>query len=72
MLQNNTNGKIFSVTTYNGIVDKHLFGGGYGTTATITGDIRVSVLGASSIKGNVYGGGNMGRVVGNTHVVIDD
>lgn len=65
-------GKDFSVTTWNGLVDKHVFGGGYGTSAVITGDTRVNILGTTHVGGNVYGGGNLGRVKGNTRVQIGD
>ena len=68
----NSIGKTFSVTTWNGLVDKHVFGGGYGTSAVITGDTRVNILGTTHVGGNVYGGGNLGRVKGNTKVQIGD
>lgn len=45
-------------------------GGNYGHVGGDSSNIQI--LGASSIHGNVYGGGNMGRIVGNTHVIIGD
>lgn len=65
-------GKLFGITTYNGRIDRDIFGGGYGSTAVITGNTSVRVLGTTSVHGNVYGGGNMGAVKGNTNVVIGD
>jgi hypothetical protein len=65
-------GKLFGITTYNGRIDRNIFGGGYGRTAVITGNTSVRVLGTTSVYGNVYGGGNMGAVKGNTNVVIGD
>lgn len=38
----------------------------------VIGDVEVKILGHSTILGNVYGGGNMGTVDGNTHVIIGD
>ena len=60
------------VTTYNGRIQKSIFGGGFGTTAITTGNTNVKILGTTMVMGNVYGGGNMGKVKGNTHVVIGD
>ena len=68
----NAVGNEFSVNAYNGEVKGHIFGGGLGTTAVIRGDTRVNVLGTATVRKNVYGGGNMGKVTGNTYVVIGE
>lgn len=48
-----------------------VFGGGFGSTASISGNTFVHIIGPKSTIGlNVYGGGNGGPVHGNTHVVI--
>ena len=60
------------VTTHNGRIEKSVFGGGYGKTAVVTANPEVSILGTTHVQGNVYGGGNMGKVSGNTRVVIGD
>ncbi|MBP3763916.1 MAG: C10 family peptidase [Bacteroidales bacterium] len=65
-------GQNFSVTTWNGLIKGSVFGGGLGTTATIRGNTNVNALGTTNVRGNIYGGGNMGRVTGNTRVVIGD
>ena len=62
----------FRITTYNGSIKKSIFGGGYGQTAVIKGDTEVNILGTTHVGGNVYGGGNMGKVLGNTRVVIGE
>ena len=49
-----------------GPVDGSIYGGGLGATSVIKGNTWVYV--SNSVKGNVYGGGNQGKVVGNTHV----
>lgn len=68
----NATGRLFRVTTYNGRIVKSVYGGGFGTSATIAGNTNVNILGATYVGGNVYGGGNMGKVTGNTLVVIGD
>ena len=68
----NATGRLFRVTTYNGRIVKSVYGGGFGTSATITGNTNVNILGTTYVGGNVYGGGNMGKVTGNTFVVIGD
>ncbi len=68
----NATGRLFRVTTYNGRIVKSVYGGGFGTSATITGNTNVNILGTTYVGGNVYGGGNMGKVTGNTLVVIGD
>ncbi len=65
-------GKIFRVATLNGRVGKSVFGGGFGSSAFISGSTNVNVMGSTHVEGNVYGGGNMGKVAGNTLVVVGD
>ncbi len=60
------------VTTHNGRIKRSVFGGGFGKTAVTTGNTEVKVLGTTHVESNVYGGGNMGKVTGNTKVVIGD
>lgn len=60
------------VTTWNGRIKKSVFGGGYGPTAVTTGNTNVNILGTTYVGGNVYGGGNKGKVTGNTKVIIGD
>ncbi|MBR1644750.1 MAG: hypothetical protein IJ684_05230 [Bacteroidales bacterium] len=67
-----SSGKTFSVKTYNGLLHNHIFGGGKGSTAVITGDTDVHVMGATHVRGNVYGGGNAGKVTGDTHVKVGE
>ena len=64
--------RTFSVTTWNGRIMKSVYGGGLGSNATITGNTNVNVLGTTHVEGNVYGGGNMGKVTGDTRVVIGE
>ena len=47
-----------------------VFGGGYGTTAKVTGETYVGIFGLSDIKSSVYGGGNAGIVTGSTELQI--
>ena len=68
----NAVGQIFNVTTWNGRIKGSIFGGGLGTTAIIRGNTSVNVFGTTHVESNVYGGGNMGKVTGNTKVVIGD
>ena len=50
-----------------------MFGGGLGPTAITTGNTTVDVRGnRTTVEGNVYGGGNAGKVTGNTNVIIGD
>lgn len=72
------------VNIIKGTVKKDVFGGGLGATATVTanpvvtiGDITsghetyvASVGAASTRNGNVYGGGELAQVNGNTKIVI--
>ena len=68
----NATKKTFKLTTYNGCIHGSIFGGGYGNTAVITGNTNVNILGTTYVGGNVYGGGNKGKVTGNTKVIIGD
>ena len=54
---------IYGDPIYNG----NAFGGGRGLTATVTGDTNV-ILNSSTVKYNIYGGGDNGDIVGNTTV----
>ena len=54
---------IYGDPIYNG----NAFGGGRGLTATVTGDTNV-ILDSSTVKYNIYGGGDNGDIVGNTTV----
>ncbi len=69
---NSTGEGMVSVTTYNGRIKKSIYGGGLGSNATITGNTNVNIMGTTYVGGNVYGGGNMGKVVGDTRVVIGE
>ena len=60
------------VTTHNGRIKRHVFGGGYGKTAVVTANPEVSILGTTHVEGNVYGGGNLGKINGDTRVVIGE
>ena len=66
----NSTSHIFQVTTYNGLIKGSVYGGGHGVNAITTGNTNVQILGFSRIEKNVYGGGNMGKVTGDTRVVI--
>lgn len=68
----NCTGRTFRVKTWNGCIKRCVYGGGCGPTAVITGDTKVQIFGTTHIHGNVYGGGNMGKVKGNTRVQIGD
>ena len=59
-----------SVTMRQGVVKGNLFGGGLGTSATISQNTVVAVFGTSEVYGNVYGGGNQGEVKGSTDIQI--
>ncbi|MBR3783437.1 MAG: chitobiase/beta-hexosaminidase C-terminal domain-containing protein [Bacteroidales bacterium] len=58
------------VTMRQGVVKGNLFGGGLGTSATISQNTVVAVFGTSEVYGNVYGGGNQGEVKGSTDIQI--
>ena len=47
-----------------------VFGGGKGTTATVTGDTDVLLRGSVNVNRDVFGGGHVATVEGNTHVLI--
>lgn len=61
---------VFHVHMSGGLVHKHVFGGGLGANAVLTGNTEVKVTGGSVVEGNVYGGGHGAEVTGDTHVVI--
>lgn len=63
------NAKANDGTTVGGFV----FGGGYGANAMVNANTHVRIVGQkASVGQNVYGGGNGGKVLGNTHVVIGE
>lgn len=63
------------VNIKNGTVQENVYGGGYGSTATITGNPVVTVGDSdnakrASVKGSVFGGGNAAAIDGDTLVKI--
>lgn len=62
------------VEMFSGTVGRNVFGGGQGGTAEITLPDETHatkvLIRNGSVQGNVYGGGNDARVIGNTRVVI--
>ncbi len=54
------------------LIRNHVFGGGLGSTAIVTGSTRVNIYGNTEIEQNVYGGGNGGVVQGDTNVTIGE
>lgn len=50
----------------------NLFGGGKGSTATVTGNPQVTLSGNAHVTGNVYGGGDAAQVSGQTNVILRD
>ncbi len=52
-----------NITFDGGKVSGDVYGGGYGETAT-SGNTNVTYTGTITVKGNVYGGGNAGKVTG--------
>ena len=61
-----------AVNVQAGLVTNHVFGGGNGSGATVTGNPTVTLSGTAHVGGNVYGGGNAAPVTGNTNVHIQD
>lgn len=59
-----------AVNIKNGNVSYHVFGGGLGTTAAVSGNPQVILSGTAEVGGNVYGGGNAAPVSGNTKVTL--
>ena len=55
-----------------GLVTHHVFGGGNGSRATVTGNPTVTLSGTAQVGGNVYGGGNAAPVTGNTSVKLQN
>ena len=78
-------GNVPSVQLINGTVDNDVFGGGLGSSATVTANPQV-IIGSDgtnaaydtypavehtfAVKGNVYGGGSAAPVIGNTMVKL--
>ena len=63
------------VNVKNGTVQENVYGGGYGSSATVTGSPAVTVGVSNTEKralvlGNIFGGGNAAPVSGNTDVKI--
>lgn len=67
----NVTGKINASTTinYSGGTANNIYGGGLGESTHIASGTNVNVTGGS-LNGNVYGGGQLGTVSGNTNVSI--
>ena len=71
-----------TVKMFSGTVQKNVFGGGRGTTAVVNlpsghaglsnGHATEVFIKDGSVRGNVYGGGNAAKVIGDTHVEIGD
>ena len=64
------------VNINNGTVTRNVFGGGLGTTATVTGNPHVSIGDnveghIVAIKQSVYGGGSLASVDGSTNIVVN-
>ncbi len=59
------------VNIINGTVTNNVYGGGLGTTATVTANPRV-VLTGGTVTGNVFGGGDAAAVTGNPAVNMSD
>lgn len=55
-----------------GLVTHHVFGGGNGSGATVTGNPTVTLSGTAQVGGNVFGGGNAAAVDGNTSVKLQN
>lgn len=53
-----------------GKVTHHVFGGGNGSGAKVTGNPTVTLSGTAQVGGNVFGGGNAAEVEGNTNVIL--
>ena len=65
-----------AVNINNGTVTRNVFGGGLGTTATVTGNPHVTIGDnveghTAAIKWSVYGGGSLATVDGNTNIVVN-
>ena len=52
-------------------ISNKVFGGGYGSTAVVTANSKVTVEGGGSIGGDVYGGGEQANTSGNVEVNIE-
>ena len=65
-----------AVNINNGTVTRNVFGGGLGTTATVTGNPHVTIGDnveghTAAIKWSVYGGGSLATVDGSTDIVVN-
>ena len=47
-----------------------VYGGGYGSGATVSGNVDLRMTGGF-VYGDIFGGGNKGRIEGNTNVTIN-
>ena len=61
-----------AVNVQAGLVTNHVFGGGNGSGATVTGNPTVTLSGTAQVGGNVFGGGNAAAVIGNTSVKLQN
>ncbi len=61
-----------AVNVQAGLVTNHVFGGGNGSGATVTGNPTVTLSGTAQVGGNVFGGGNAAAVSGNTSVKLQN
>lgn len=61
-----------AVNVQAGLVTNHVFGGGNGSGATVTGNPTVTLSGTAQVGGNVFGGGNAAAVDGNTSVKLQN
>ena len=61
-----------AVNVQAGLVTHHVFGGGNGSGATVTGNPTVTLSGTAQVGGNVFGGGNAAAVSGNTSVKLQN
>ena len=64
------------VNVNNGTITRNVFGGGLGTTATVTGNPHVTIGDnveghVAAIKWSVYGGGSLATVDGSTNIVVN-
>lgn len=61
-----------AVNVQAGLVTHHVFGGGNGSGATVSGNPTVTLSGTAQVGGNVFGGGNAAAVDGNTSVKLQN
>ena len=65
------------VNINHGTVGGSVFGGGYGASAIVSGNPKVTVGDAdnthtATVSGNVYGGGDLAAVTGSPHVILQN